>query len=362
MNSIFYEKSIAVILNNQDRNGGYIACPNFKQYQYYWFRDGSFIAYAMDIAGQLHSAERYHTWAINTILLNKMKLNNVINKKKTGSIDASIDFFHCRFNADGSDADGEWAYHQLDGLGAWLWSFGNHCRIEGVTQLSNEQAEAINLVYSYLQTLWDTPCYDCWEEDMNSVHTYTLAAIYGGLQTINRVYPLQGLPDLNNEIHEYILRYLFKNGKFQKSTSNQGIDANLLGLFVPFNVFSKDNDGFQKTLKKIESDLLTQKHGLHRYREDTYYGGGEWILLSAWLGWVYANQEKTYQAIEMLQWVETQFTDEGFLAEQTGNNLFHSTFLDVWQNKWGPIASPLLWSHAMHIILFQAINKDLGER
>jgi GH15 family glucan-1,4-alpha-glucosidase len=168
MNSTFYEKSIAVILNNQDRNGGYIACPNFKQYQYYWFRDGSFIAYAMDIAGQLHSAERYHTWAINTILLNKAKLNNVIKKKKAGSIDASIDFFHCRFNADGSDADGDWAYHQLDGLGAWLWSFGNHCRIEGITQLSNEQEEAINLVYSYLQTLWDTPCYDCWEEDMNS--------------------------------------------------------------------------------------------------------------------------------------------------------------------------------------------------
>jgi GH15 family glucan-1,4-alpha-glucosidase len=107
---------------------------------------------------------------------------------------------------------------------------------------------------------------------------------------------------------------------------------------------------------------LTQKYGLHRYREDTYYGGGEWILLSAWLGWIYANQEKTSQAIEILQWVETQFTNEGFLAEQTGKNLFHTNFFDVWQSKWGPIASPLLWSHAMHIILFQAINKDPGER
>lgn len=358
MDSTFYEKSIAIILNNQDQHGGYIACPTFKQYQYYWFRDGSFIAYAMDIAGQTHSAERFHTWAINTILKNKTKFLHIAQKKENKSVNSSTDFFHCRFNADGSNADGDWAYHQLDGLGAWLWSFGNHYHIKGISKLSTEQDEAINLVYSYLQTLWDTPCYDCWEENVNSVHTYTLAAIYRGLKTINYIHPIQGLPELVNQIQEYICQNLYINGVFQKSTSDQGIDANLLGLSIPFNVIDKDDNYFIKTLNTIETNLLTQKYGLHRYQGDTYYGGGEWILLSAWLGWVYANQGNYSQAREILQWIEAQFTEEGFLPEQTGNNLLHPIFFEVWQRKWGTIASPLLWSHAMHIILYQTLNKD----
>nr|MBI2904378.1 glycoside hydrolase [Chloroflexota bacterium] len=42
-----YRQSIEIILRNQTASGAYLASPNFPTYHYCWFRDGSFIAYAM---------------------------------------------------------------------------------------------------------------------------------------------------------------------------------------------------------------------------------------------------------------------------------------------------------------------------
>jgi len=43
-----------------------------------------------------------------------------------------------------------------------------------------------------------------------------------------------------------------------------------------------------RSFAKIEADLR-QGGGVHRYATDTYYGGGEWVLLTAWLGWYYTK-------------------------------------------------------------------------
>ncbi|HOJ01302.1 MAG TPA: glycoside hydrolase family 15 protein [Anaerolineaceae bacterium] len=357
MNSIFYEKSIAVILENQHEHGGYIACPNFKQYQYYWFRDGSFIAYAMDIAGQLNSSQRFHQWAVQTILRNKAKIMAAAEKVKGGEMASITDFLHCRFNANGSDAEGDWAYHQLDGIGSWLWSFSQHFRLSGRTHLTAPEDEAISLACLYLQALWNTPCYDCWEENGNAIHTYTLAAIYGGFHEINKIKPLENGIASSQQIQEFIFQNQFQDGVFRKSSKDHGVDANLLGLVFPFKLIEPNSTLFEKTLQAIEVDLLTSQYGLHRYSDDSYYGGGEWILLSAWLGCVYMIQHKVAQAIEILAWVESQITPKGYLPEQSGAGFSNARCFHFWMKKWGTIASPLLWSHAMYIILYQSIKQ-----
>ena len=56
------QHSISVILKNQSPMGAYIACPTMADYAYCWFRDGSFIAYAMDLVGEHTSAERLYDW------------------------------------------------------------------------------------------------------------------------------------------------------------------------------------------------------------------------------------------------------------------------------------------------------------
>jgi isomaltose glucohydrolase len=57
-----YQRSIEIILENQSPGGGYIASPNFPTDHYCWFRDGAFIAYAMDLASQHEGAQRFHQW------------------------------------------------------------------------------------------------------------------------------------------------------------------------------------------------------------------------------------------------------------------------------------------------------------
>jgi len=46
------QRSIDIILQNQASSGAYLASPNFPNYRFCWFRDGSFTAYAMDLIGE----------------------------------------------------------------------------------------------------------------------------------------------------------------------------------------------------------------------------------------------------------------------------------------------------------------------
>lgn len=357
MNSNLLQQSVAIILMYQDPQGGYIACPNFVQYTYYWLRDGAYTAYAMDVAGETDSAARFHTWVVNTLLLQQEKIENCIEKSRKRLPITPAEYLHCRFNADGSQASGDWAHHQLDGLAAWLWAFGEHCQQTERDALLEDERKAVQLAVTYLQALWGSPCYDSWEEDADGMHTYTLAAIYGGLTQAARLLPENNLLATCQQIKAYILENLQKEGRFIKSSLRSGVDANLLGLLFPFQVISQSDATFQRTLETIEDDLVSLAVGLHRYRQDVYYGGGEWVLLSAWLGIVYAHMGQCELADRQLRWVEAQFTQEGFLPEQVSQHLLDESQYQPWVDKWGPIASPLLWSHAMHILLAHALQE-----
>jgi len=63
----FVEKSIEIIQTYQDSGGAYIASPYFSPYQYGWFRDGAYTAYAMDLYGYHQSAENFYDWGTKII-------------------------------------------------------------------------------------------------------------------------------------------------------------------------------------------------------------------------------------------------------------------------------------------------------
>ena len=102
-------------------------------------------------------------------------------------------------------------------------------------------------------------------------------------------------------------------------------------------------------MARIEADLA-RGGGLHRYAADTYYGGGEWVLLTAWLGWYYAELGEAAKARAALRWVEAQADSHGQLPEQVPTNLIDLDYLQPWRERWGEIANPLLWSHAQYLI------------
>jgi isomaltose glucohydrolase len=158
----------------------YPAAPTYPTYRYCWFRDGAYIAHAMDLVGQDDSAARFHDWAADVINRRAAIIQRAVDKQQRAIPLAADDLLHTRYTLDGAETPVEWPNFQLDGLGTWLWSAHQHLQSTG-RPVPPAWASAAELVGNYLTALWDRPCYDCWEEFPDEVHTYTLAAIHGGL-------------------------------------------------------------------------------------------------------------------------------------------------------------------------------------
>jgi GH15 family glucan-1,4-alpha-glucosidase len=348
------ERSIEIILKHQDSSGAYIASPNFPTYHYCWFRDGSFSAYAMNIAGEHESAARFHKWCAGVINTRSSVIQRSIEKAKKGIPSESKDILHTRYTLSGKDGQKDWPNYQLDGFGTWLWSLSEHIKATG-NHLNSEVLAAADLVSKYISSQWKNPCYDCWEEYSDKIHPYTLATIYAGLRA-NQSLNDENHQQLLNDIKEFVCKEAVNDGRFVKFLGSDDVDASLIGISLPYGVVDVDHQIMVNTLRLIEEKLRRGSGGVHRYSTDTYYGGGEWVLLTAWLGWYYINTGEKEKAAQILKWVEDQANAKGELPEQIHVNLNNETYLPIWRERWGEIATPLLWSHAMYIILRSAFG------
>lgn len=354
-----YQRSIEIILENQSPSGGYIASPNFPTYHYCWFRDGSFIAYAMDLAGEHKSAYRFHQWVAERVNERKDLVRASIIKVRSGEKLTEAEILHTRYRLDGTDGEpGNWPNFQLDGFGTWLWALNEHRKLNPAIELSQELLSAAELVADYLSELWMLPCYDCWEEFPDNIHPHTLAAIYGGLQAHAELTG-RSHQSVTDTIQNQLLADTKLFGHFVKFPNSLAVDASLIGLAVPYGVIALDDPIMLKTIGYIESTIM-HENGLHRYAEDSYYGGGAWVLLTAWLGWYYIelakkrpdlNDELQQKIKACKTWIEARSQDGFALPEQIAENLNVPSYYSTWVERWGNIASPLLWSHAKYIIL-----------
>lgn len=334
------------LLHHQAPGGGFPACPSFSQYPYSWLRDSSFIAHALDRAGEHAAAGRYHLWAARTVASQAERVETLVARRARGESIHENEFLPTRFALSGEALGDDWPNFQLDGYGQWLWSLGEHLCLQGTPQLPGELRAGVEVTLAYLKTFWSEPCYDCWEEFPYRWHTSTLASIYGGLRAMSPFVP--GLEGTAQAVREFVWRHAVVDGHLSKFVGDPEPDASLLWAAVPFGLLDVDDPVFRRTVETIERDL--RRGGVHRYARDTYYGGGTWVLLTAWLGWVYVRQGRHDEAQDLLVWVRGQEQGRG-LPEQTTESLLNPVYLDYWRERWGESARPLLWSHAMHLIL-----------
>jgi GH15 family glucan-1,4-alpha-glucosidase len=347
-----YHHSVKVILRHQHPGGGYLASPAFPDYRYCWFRDGSFIAYAMDLAGERESARRFHDWCVRVINQRRAAIERAIDKARRGEALGKTDYLHTRYTLAGLEGDdAAWPNFQLDGLGTWLWALGEHAHLSGLGTLPPAWQTAAVLVARYLAALWRLPCYDCWEEFGDRLHPYTLAAIYGGLRALSSLGLGEEWEKVPAAIRAFVMAQGVRDGHLIKSIGNHAVDASLIGVATPHRLLEPGDPLMRATVARIEAKLRLGDGGVHRYAADTYYGGGEWVLLTAWLGWYYAEITKLEKARETLDWIEEQADEQGDLPEQMPRTLTDPHYLDVWRQQRGEIARPLLWSHAKYIIL-----------
>ena len=351
-------RSVEIIHENQAASGGYLASPSLPVYRFSWLRDGAFIADAMSRAGEVTSAEAFFRWCSGIVSARTALVENLIRRSQAGGAVAYDEHLHCRYRVDGREGDMPWSNFQLDGYGAWLWALGEHARRHG-RDLS-ELASGIELTARYVAAFWNTPCFDWWEERLGR-HTATLAALYAGLTAASR---FRFLPeDVRDEaartaaaIEEAVLAEALVNGRLAAELGGERLDASLVACATPFRLLSPVDPLAVATVAALEAELA--HGGVHRYAGDAYYGGGEWLLLAALLGWYYAEAGRHDDAWRELEWVSAHATTTGELPEQVGGHLLTPPGFDRWLGRFGPPATPLLWSHAM----FLTLALELGVR
>jgi len=76
------------------------------------------------------------------------------------------------------------------------------------------------------------------------------------------------------------------------------------------------------------------------------------VNLTAYLGWYYATVGDVQRALELRAWIEGCAEENGDLPEQISDHVNEPDMLEPWVKRWGPVATPLLWSHASYITLY----------
>lgn len=347
--------SVAIIRSHQAASGAYLAAPDFPVYRYSWLRDGAFIADAMSRAGETEGAAAFFEWCRGIVEGRTERIAELVARQAAGEAIPVADFLHTRYSVDGDEADEEWANHQLDGYGAWLWALGEHLGRSRTDHEPRRFARAVEWTARYLLAFWDHPCYDCWEENGDQVHVATLAAIAAGLR-VAAGWPGVA-PEVRSEaaqtgplIERRVRSAGVHGGHLVKWLGGTQLDASLLFCAVPYRLFAPEDPLMRATVAAMEEAGLAHG-GVHRHLADVYYGGGEWVLLAALLGSYYVAIGERERAERQLAWVVAQADAADHLPEQVSDHLLHPGSLGEWVDRWGPIARPLLWSHAMFLNL-----------
>ncbi|MGR0218328.1 glycoside hydrolase family 15 protein [Agromyces sp. ZXT2-6] len=346
--------SADLIESLQDAGGAYPASPTFSAYSgYSWFRDGAFIADGMSSAGRAESAERFFDWCARTLESRGDEIAAIVAAARAGEPAPDAAMLPTRFTFDGLAGDDEWWDFQLDGYGTWVWALDEHVRRHGTDAAG--WASAIALTVDYLTSSWRRPCFDWWEEHADHVHVSTLGCIAAGLRAAVRL----GVLDAEREalaaaaaaeVEAVVRTRGTADGHLAKWLGSSAVDASLAAIVGVMDVVPAASDLGRATIATIERDL-TVDGGVHRYLGDTYFGGGQWPLLSCLLGLAHARAGDHDRARELLDWAATTAGADGSMPEQVERRLLDPTRVDEWVERWGPSADPLLWTHAMFIRL-----------
>ncbi|GAB3820804.1 hypothetical protein GCM10028820_27650 [Tessaracoccus terricola] len=339
-----------LIVTLQDPGGAYPASPTFSAYKgFCWFRDGAFIADGASAAGEVASASAFFDWCARVLERHSARVAEVVAAAEAGTPLPGEKMLPARYTFDGEFGDDDWWDFQLDGYGTWLWALVEHCRRHGVD--ATRWSRAAELTVDYLVSSWDRPCFDWWEENSAHVHVSTLGCIAAGLSAAVDAGLVEGSRATRAlEVRAAIDRVLAGDGAVDghltKWLDNPAVDGSLSSLVSPLRVLDPTSDLATGTVAAVERELAVDG-GVHRFLADTFYGGGRWPLLTCFLGLAQLAVGDRAAAERGLRWAAATADEELMLPEQVSDHLLDGSFEQEWLERWGTVAKPLLWSHAM---------------
>jgi GH15 family glucan-1,4-alpha-glucosidase len=329
-------------------------------------RDGAFCAVALDRVGCHKAAARFHDWVAARVLENRPAMRRAVDAVAEGRTPLPDDHLPCRFTSEGLSPTGDgWGTFQMDGPGLWLWALRIHVGAHGTRcRLEHQVAPAALLTAEYVAALWRQPSFDAWEEHGDRLATSTLAACLAGLRAAQHLgIGPRGVSQAVLAIQAELAARGQRMGYLPRSDTDDAIDGSILWCGPFLGVFKPEDPLWQATLRRVESDLVDQEGGVHRYAGDDFYGGGQWPVLTAALGLSYLRRgqvDDIGRARRCADWMERQRTAAGELPEQVGSHLLHPERRAAWEASWGPVATPLSWSHAMAVLFRGALDEASG--
>jgi GH15 family glucan-1,4-alpha-glucosidase len=353
--------SVETILRLQDESGAYPASPSFSAYRgYSWFRDGAFIADAMSAAGEVESASRFFDWCAGILDARADHVAEIVRRAGTADPVPDNEMLATRFTFAGDEGSDEWWDFQLDGYGTWLWAVGEHATRHDLAL--DRWLPAITLSVDYLLSSWQRPCFDWWEERVEEVHVSTLGCIAAGLAAATPVLDETRALAVRTAVHD--IRWMIRTrgltaGHLAKWLGSTEVDASLLSVIHPLGVFPADGSIGSATIAAID-EQLNFGGGVHRYLADTFFGGGQWPLLSCMLGLALSAAGENERAFDQLRWAASTATAQDELPEQVDRHLLAPAMRQEWIDRWGTVATPLLWSHAMYVRLAVELGVEVA--
>ena len=95
------QTGVARLLALQAPSGAFPACPTFSQYPYSWLRDSTFVAYALDRAGEFQGAARYYRWVSGVVGELEDQVEELITARRHGEAIPESGFLPTRFSLTG---------------------------------------------------------------------------------------------------------------------------------------------------------------------------------------------------------------------------------------------------------------------
>lgn len=366
-----FKHSLLILRTQIDKDGGILAGTDYDitsfardTYAYVWTRDGSLVAYALDLAGYDGTTRAFFQFCARVI-------------------DPGGFFLH-KYTPHGSLAS---SWHpwirdgqpqlpvQEDETGLVLWALWHHFdKFHDLEFIKPLYRSMIIRAADWMCAFRDDSglpheSYDLWEERIG-VHAWTVAGTWAGLQAASRFAAVFGetelarrYADIAQDIRRAADSYLWsvQLGRFVRTVTPAAagyevdavLDASLCGLFL-FGMYEAGDPRIVATVDAIKDKLTvrTPVGGLARYEGDVYQRsvsaddanvpGNPWFICMMWLAqWHIARAQSTTDlqpALDALAWVEGRALRSGVLAEQ----------VDPYTGE--PLSvSPLTWSHASFV-------------
>ena len=368
-----YKRSLLIIRGQTDLGGAIVAATDgdvytFSDdtYAYMWPRDGAVVANALTHAGYGDITDAFFHFCANVITKEGYLLHKYTPSGALGSS------WHPWMDPQGRLE----LPIQEDETALVVCALWQHYQIfhevEFIRPLYRRLIKAaadFMVAFREPHTNLPAPSWDLWEE-RHGIHTFTVAAVYGGLISAAGFADAFGEHDLAtryqaaaDEIKVAARQYLWHEGERRflrmirvaddgSVQPDMTMDASVVEVFK-LNMFAPDSDEVKQTMQAYEARLTVRSAvgGIARYENDYYHQvsqdvknvpGNPWFICACWLAQYKitcaTTLEELREAVPWLEWVQAHALPSGVLAEQ----------IDPYSGA--PLSvSPLTWSHAEYV-------------